>query len=761
MVTAPKTLAWRLTVLATLGLAALMASALYLASGPFAQAQVVGEQAFISISEPDEIVIGEWAEYTVTAEGIGTSPNTGHEMSITSSGNQIRADSGCSSDVRIKFSPTASNNSMTLTIYACELGTGSLTAVLGVGTPKGDFTVDTVTKDIEVVPRKVRFGSGSYSVNEGHDTSITVHLNPASGSTVDIPIKVDGLGPTQSSDFTVSGLTGGNLTFNSGDTSRSFTIQANQDTDCDNQTVEITFGSLPSGVAAESPSTATLTIDDDEDPTECNGPTPTGTPTSTPTPTATPTATPLPVVTIVRDRQTGSAVTEGDSVRFAVRISRPQASNVPVNISVVDSGSFLAGVAPKRTTIISNSTQKTLKLQTVDDMVNEPNGTIRVTIQSGVGYTVGNPSGASVTVKDNDVLLAPTSLRANGNIVSGQISVWWDAVDGATGYELRYAVECVGATLYMLPHECRLGNWMTTNRVASTSTKLTVGSDSNDQLSTDETLYRLEVRAFNRLGPSKEWSESAFVLPTDEPPALSEDAIAKFPFIAMGTIYGFLPKNSSGVHEFTYTFCNATKPPDVNINSPRLMANMAHWGTGSRKGSSTSNNLVAVTSSDTVPDGACGPPTLDGVGIPTSGHNAIMFVNDTEMYRVDCSQDGTRSPSCWRSRSDELSLIQQYFGRQLALQPIEKGWILLSKDVGGEGNAGYWNFLGHRDACTLAEHTIVHEMGHAFGIGGHLIHEHPFNSELSIMSSGYEHYIYYCEPQAYDIVAIMANYQSR
>ena len=58
--------------------------------------------------------------------------------------------------------------------------------------------------------------------------------------------------------------------------------------------------------------------------------------------------------------------------------------------------------------------------------------------------------------------------------------------------------------------------------------------------------------------------------------------------------------------------------------------------------------------------------------------------------------------------------------------------------------------------------TIVHEVGHAFGIGnaaGFSFNRHPVNDTLAIMS--YASPGQYCEPQAYDIVALMALYQSR
>ncbi len=85
-----------------------------------------------------------------------------------------------------------------------------------------------------------------------------------------------------------------------------------------------------------------------------------------------------------------------------------------------------------------------------------------------------------------------------------------------------------------------------------------------------------------------------------------------------------------------------------------------------------------------------------------------------------------------------------------------------------------WNTRVHNDRCNLAEHTVAHEAGHALGIGrqaagfgdpdhpdGGQVSDHPRNTTLSIMSSGYTHTTYYCEPQAYDILALMANYQSR
>ena len=143
----------------------------------------------------------------------------------------------------------------------------------------------------------VRFSSSAYTVGEGSSRSVTLRLSSARDGSVQIPVTVS-RGTAESGDYSVSGLSGGKLTISAGATSGSFTIRAKQDGDTNNETVNLSLGSLPSGVTAGSPSTATLTIrDDDTPPTSTPTPTPTQTRTPTPgpwTPTPTPTQTPEP-----------------------------------------------------------------------------------------------------------------------------------------------------------------------------------------------------------------------------------------------------------------------------------------------------------------------------------------------------------------------------------------------------------------------------------------------------------------------------------
>ena len=75
-----------------------------------------------------------------------------------------------------------------------------------------------------------------------------------------IPIKISD--DAETGDYDVVGLTNDRLTFGAWETSAMFTIRTNPDVDNDDETVNLGFGALPSGVATGTPSSATLTIEE-------------------------------------------------------------------------------------------------------------------------------------------------------------------------------------------------------------------------------------------------------------------------------------------------------------------------------------------------------------------------------------------------------------------------------------------------------------------------------------------------------------------
>ena len=107
-----------------------------------------------------------------------------------------------------------------------------------------------------------------------------------------------------------------------------------------------------------------------------------------------------PVITI----SGGSAVTEGTGASFTVNANPAPAANLDVSVGVTQSGAFVASSnrGAKTVTINANATSKTYTVPTVNDMVDEANGSVTVTVNNGEGYTVGSTAAATVTVNDND-----------------------------------------------------------------------------------------------------------------------------------------------------------------------------------------------------------------------------------------------------------------------------------------------------------------------------------------------------------------------
>ena len=125
----------------------------------------------------------------------------------------------------------------------------------------------------------VRFGAAAYAVEEGGDpVRVTVTLSKQAADALEIPITVTPQGRTVAADYTVAVTNPdvldpatGTVTLKfeeMGDTTRSFTIeateQAEQDDNFHDVRVALGFGTLPTDVAKDAPARATLTIVDAE-----------------------------------------------------------------------------------------------------------------------------------------------------------------------------------------------------------------------------------------------------------------------------------------------------------------------------------------------------------------------------------------------------------------------------------------------------------------------------------------------------------------
>ena len=113
----------------------------------------------------------------------------------------------------------------------------------------------------------VSFGAGTYSVVEGGTVEVTVQLDAAPGREVVVPVSAAGAGGATPPGETGADWSGvpESVTFGATDTAQTFTLAATDDADVDpDESVALSFGTLPAGVTAGTPSEATVTIVDND-----------------------------------------------------------------------------------------------------------------------------------------------------------------------------------------------------------------------------------------------------------------------------------------------------------------------------------------------------------------------------------------------------------------------------------------------------------------------------------------------------------------
>ena len=342
---------------------------------------------------------GSSASYTVTV-----SPATDRALSIpiTStlgtaessdyfvSGTPLSFESG---DTSNSFNVSTNNDSdrddETLTI-----GFGTLPESVGPGTQStASLTITDTTPgpgSNSLTSLEVTLSPATRTVNEGSFTSYTVTVSPATDRALSIPITTT-LGTAESSDYFVSGTP---LSFESGDTSKSFNISTTNDSDRDDETLTIGFGTLPESVGTGTQSTASLTIAD-----------------TTPAPGSN-TLTSLEVTFSPATR----TVNEGTSASYTVTVSpaADRALSIPITstLGTAESSDYLVSGTPL--SFESGDTSKTFSISTTNDS-DRDDETLTIgfgTLPESVG--TGTQSTASLTITDTTP--AP---RSNSNSGGG------------------------------------------------------------------------------------------------------------------------------------------------------------------------------------------------------------------------------------------------------------------------------------------------------------------------------------------------------
>ena len=221
----------------------------------------------------------------------------------------------------------------------------------------------------------VSFGAATYTAAEGGTATVTVTLSADPERAVAIPVTKTNQSGASAADY--SGVPA-SVTFDAGDTSKTFDFAATADTaDDDGESVKLGFGSgLPVGVSEGSPSETTVSITDDDD----------------------------PQVTVSFGAATYRAI-EGGTATVTVELSADPERTVAIPLIKANEGgasaSDYSGV-PATVTFNSGDTSKTFTFTAVQDSLNESGERVKLSFGTlPAGVSEGTPDETTVSISDS------------------------------------------------------------------------------------------------------------------------------------------------------------------------------------------------------------------------------------------------------------------------------------------------------------------------------------------------------------------------
>ena len=285
----------------------------------------------------------------------------------------------------VKLGPLANNGGPTQT-HALLGGSPAIDAVVsgcpppatdqrGVTRPTG-LRCDAGAFEGGASQQSLQLSSATYSVSEaGGTATITVTRTGSSSGAVGATLTLSGGTATPSADYIGTTFT---VSFADGETSKAVSIPiVNDALDEDDETVNLALSDPTGGAVIGSPSTAVLTIVDDD---------------------ATPTIS-------INDVTVPDANFPGTNAVFFVTLSAPSGKPVTVVAQTADgtakAGADYNAVGPLTLTFRPGETIKPLTVPVIDDLLDEDDETFVVNLTSPTNATIAKPQGVA-TIVDND-----------------------------------------------------------------------------------------------------------------------------------------------------------------------------------------------------------------------------------------------------------------------------------------------------------------------------------------------------------------------
>ena len=327
-------------------------------------------------------------ERTVTIPIIPTNQDGASNSDYSGVPNSVTFNSG---DTEKTFTFTATHDTEDDDGESVKLTFGALPTRVSEGATNEAVVSITDDDDPEVT---VRFEPGPYTAAESDDTStadekenkvtVKVQLSADPERTVTIPIDRTNQGGASDSDY--SGVPE-SVTFNSGDTEKTFTFTATHDTeDDDGESVKLTFGALPTRVSEGATDEAVVSITDDDDPEVT-------------------VSFALASYTVPESDDTSTADVEENKATVKIVLSADPERTViiPVKASEHDSATHHDYRVPASVTFNAGQTEKAVIFEAVHDDIDENDE--RVVLSFGNmphRVTVGNPGMTGITITDDD-----------------------------------------------------------------------------------------------------------------------------------------------------------------------------------------------------------------------------------------------------------------------------------------------------------------------------------------------------------------------
>ena len=329
--------------------------------------------ASITAADPTTITEGTAATFTVTLDQMAPAGGLTVSVGVTGSGSYISG----SAPETVVIASGATTGTLTVPTDDDNLDepNGGITVAIETGT---GYTVGVPSTAMVTVNDNddpaASITADSLTITEGATAIFRVTLSsaaPAGGLTISVDVTQSGSYIADSAPTAVVIVAGA--------TAVALAVSTDDDNlieETGSITARITTGT---GYTVGTLSTAMVTVTDDD----------------------------TPVVSITAGP---SPITEGTAATFTVTLDRvAPAGGLTISVGVTESGSYIAGSAPRTVAIAVGATTGTLTVSTEDDRLDETDGAITAELNAGAGYTVGTRSTALVTVLDDDTPVARIS----------------------------------------------------------------------------------------------------------------------------------------------------------------------------------------------------------------------------------------------------------------------------------------------------------------------------------------------------------------